>query len=59
MGNAAKRKQSKNGNSHLGLAARIVEARMHEEVLSVVIENARERKARQRACNREREFRRL
>jgi len=32
---------------------------MHEEVLSMVIENAREKKARERACNRERECRRL
>jgi len=54
MGNVAKRKHSKNGSSHPGPAARIAEACMHEEVLSAVTENARERKARQRARDRER-----
>lgn len=54
MGNAAKRKRTKHGISRPGPAARVAEARLHEEVLSAVTENARERKARQRARDRER-----
>lgn len=54
MGNAAKRQRTRHGISRPGPAARLAQARLQEELQAVVAENARERKARQRARDRQR-----
>jgi len=54
MGNTAKRQRVRHGISRPGLAARLNEARLREEQQAAVTDAARERKARQRARDRER-----
>jgi hypothetical protein len=54
MGNTAKRQRLRQGISRPGPAARLAEARLQEELRAVVTERARERKALQRARDRQR-----
>ena len=54
MGNTAKRQRLRQGISRPGPAARLAEARLQEDLRAVVTERARERKALQRARDRQR-----
>lgn len=54
MGNTAKRQRLRQGISRPGPAARLAEARLQEEFRAVATEGARERKALQRARDRQR-----
>ena len=54
MDNVGKRQRVRNGISRPGPAARATAARLHEEQRTLVAQNARERKSRQRSRDRER-----